>query len=99
MARAVLVCASRLLAPRLAEATDPVHGHNLVIYVAFAFTLGSVAASYLAAAYYLRIPAFRQLLSKVRARVGTAWSVQPERPTSGILVGRTPSGRGLRERA
>lgn len=69
VAGAVLVVTSRLLAPSLARATEPVHGHSLVMYVAFAFTLGSVAASYAAAAYYLRIGAFEQLLRQLRTRL------------------------------
>ncbi len=72
IAGVVLVLTSHLLAPRLARVTDPVHGHSFTMYIAFAFTLGSVAASYLVAAYYLRIDAFSQLLGRIRARIKPA---------------------------
>ena len=69
IAGGVLVLTSRLLAPRLAQATDPVHGHSIVMYVAFVFTIGTVALSYLVAAYYLRIDSFQLLLSRFRRRI------------------------------
>ena len=64
-----LVLASRLLAPPLARATDPIHGHTLVMYPAFLFTLGAAASTYLAAAYYLRVSAMEQITSRVRAKL------------------------------
>ncbi len=64
-----LYLSARLLASPLARATDPIHGHNLMMYAAFAFTLGTVTASYLVAAYYLRISALHQLLNRVQARI------------------------------
>lgn len=64
-----LVAASRVLAPKLAEATDPIHGHTLIMYPAFFFTLGSATTSYLAVAYYLRIPAMHQMIERLRSRL------------------------------
>ncbi len=69
LAGVVLYASARLLAPPLARATDPVHGHDLMMYAAFAFTLGSVTVSYLVAAYYLKITALQQLMRRVRAQM------------------------------
>lgn len=69
VAGGVLYLSCRLLAPSLARATDPIHGHSLTMYIAFLFTLGSVTASYMVTAYYLRIDAFEQLMRRVRARL------------------------------
>jgi putative peptidoglycan lipid II flippase len=69
VAGAVLVVTSHSLAPKLAQVTDPVHGHTITMYLAFGFTLGACAASYLVAAYYLRIAALHQLLARIHTRL------------------------------
>ncbi|HVB65974.1 MAG TPA: murein biosynthesis integral membrane protein MurJ [Nitrolancea sp.] len=69
LAGLALAAASRLLAPLLARATDPIHGHTLVMYPAFFFTLAAVTSTYLAASYYLRIPAMQQMVSRVLAKL------------------------------
>ncbi len=69
LAGAVLYATSRMLAPSLARATDPIHGHDLMMYAAFAFTLGAVTCSYLVAAYYLRISALQQLIRRIQSRL------------------------------
>jgi putative peptidoglycan lipid II flippase len=69
LAGLALAVAARILAPSLARATDPVHGHTLVMYPAFFFTLAAATSTYLAAAYYLRIPAMQQMVSRVQAKL------------------------------
>jgi hypothetical protein len=64
-----LVAASSVLAPKLAEATDPIHGHTLIMYPAFFFTLGAATTSYMAVAYYLRIPAMHQMIERLRSKL------------------------------
>jgi putative peptidoglycan lipid II flippase len=69
IAGVALVIASRVLATPLARATDPIHGHTLIMYPACLFTRGAAASTYLAAAYYLRIPAMQQITSRVRSKL------------------------------
>jgi hypothetical protein len=69
IAGVALVIASRVLSTPLARATDPIHGHTLIMYPAFLFTLGAAASTYLAAAYYLSIPAMQQITSRVRSKL------------------------------
>ncbi len=77
LAGAILYGSCRLLAPSLARATDPIHGHSLTMYVAFAFTLGTVTCTYMVAAYYLRISAFQQLMRRARSRIVRFQDRQP----------------------
>ncbi|MDQ3547714.1 MAG: MATE family efflux transporter, partial [Chloroflexota bacterium] len=56
------------LAGPLAQVTDPARGRTIWDYGAFVISLAGASLTYLAAAYYLRVPEFHQLLDTVQRR-------------------------------
>ncbi|MBX6341958.1 MAG: polysaccharide biosynthesis C-terminal domain-containing protein, partial [Thermomicrobiaceae bacterium] len=69
-ATAAMGLAAFWLAEPLRRATDPSHGRSVLTVAAFVYTLGTVGATYLVAAYYLRSPELHELLARVRSRLG-----------------------------
>jgi hypothetical protein len=69
VAAAILAIIGIWLGEPLQRATDPANGRSIQTLILFAFTLGSAAAAYLVAAFYLRIPEIHQIVDQIRKRL------------------------------